>query len=53
MLSNASLREVNYNIIVHKITIKRIFKDIEKNNAKTLIKINNCIYSRIIIDKIK
>jgi len=30
-----------------------MFKDIKKDDAKTLIKINNCIYLRIIINKIK
>jgi len=53
MLSNASLRKVSYNIIIHKIRIKKIFKNIEKNDAKTLIKINNYIYSKVIIDKIE
>jgi len=53
MLLNASLREINYNVIIHEIKIKKMFKNIKKNNAKTLIKINNYIYLKIIINKIK
>jgi len=53
MLSNASLRKVSYNIIIYKIRVKKIFKNIEKNDVKTLIKINTYIYSKVIIDKIE
>jgi len=53
ILSNASLREANYDIIVYKIKVESILKNIEKNDAKTFIKINNCLYLRVIIDKTK
>jgi len=53
ILSNASLRKVNDNIIIYKIKVKSIFKNIEKNNTKIFIKINNYIYSKIIINKTK
>ncbi len=53
MLLNASLRGVSYEIIVHKIRVDRIFKNIKKDNAKTFIKFNACIYLEITIDKIK
>jgi len=53
MLLNTNLRKVNYNVIVHEIRIKRMLKNIKKNDAKTLIKINNYIYSRVTIEKIE
>ena len=53
ILSNANLRKTNFEIIIYKIKIESIFKNIEKNNAKMSIKINNCIYSKATINKIK
>jgi len=53
MLLNASLCKVNYNIVVHKIRVKKMFKNIKKDDVKTLIKINNYIYSKVTINKIK
>jgi len=53
MLSNANLCEASYNVIIYEIRVKKMFKDIKKDNAKTLIKINNYIYLKIIINKIK
>jgi len=52
-LSNASLREINYNIIIYEIRVESILKNIEKNNTKILIKINNYIYLKVVIDKTK
>ncbi len=53
ILSNASLCKVNYSIIIYKVKVKSILKNIKKDNAKTFIKINNYIYSKIIINKTK
>jgi len=53
MLLNASLREASYNVVVHEIKVEKIFKNIEKKETKTLIKINKSIYSKITIKKIK
>jgi len=53
MLLNASLREASYNIVVHKIKIKKIFKNIKKKRTKTLNKVNKSIYLKITIKKIK
>ncbi len=53
MSLNTSLREVSFKVIVHKIKVEKMFKDIEKKKAKTLIKINKDIYSEIMIKKIK
>jgi len=43
-LLNINLRKISYNIIIYKVRVKEILKDIKKNKAKTLIKINNNIY---------
>jgi len=32
MLSNASLREVSYNIIIYKIRVKKMLKNIKKKS---------------------
>jgi len=50
MLLNTSLCEINYDVIIHEIKIKKMLKDIKKDNAKTFIKINNYIH---LINKIK
>jgi len=53
MLSNASLRKTSYDIVMHKIKIKKLLKDIEKKRTKTFIKINKNIYLKITIEKIE
>jgi len=53
MLLNISLRKANYDVVMHKIKIKKIFKDIKKKKTKTLIKVNKDIYSKITIKKIE
>jgi len=53
MLLNASLRKASYNVVVHKIKIKKILKDIEKKKAKTLTKTNKSIHLKITIKKIE
>ena len=53
MLLNTSLHEVSFEVIIHKIKVEEMFKDIEKKKAKTLIKINKDIYSEIMIEKIE
>ena len=53
MSLNISLHEVSFEVIVHEIRIKEMFKDIEKKRAKTLIKINKDIYSELMIKKIE
>jgi len=53
MLLNASLREASYNVVMHKIKVKKIFKEIEKKRAKTLIRVNKNIYLKITIKKIE
>ena len=53
ILSNASLREINFEIIIYKVRVASISKNIKKNDAKTFIKVNNCIYSKVTINNIK
>jgi len=50
---NASLREASYNIVVHKIKIKKMLKNIKKKKTKMFIKINKNIYLKITIEKIE
>jgi len=53
MSLNTSLHEVSFKVIVHEIKVEEMSKDIEKKKAKTLIKINKDIYSKIMIEKIE
>ncbi len=53
MSLNTSLHEVSFKVIVHEIKVEKMSKDIEKKKAKTLIKINKDIYSKIMIEKIE
>lgn len=53
ILLNANLYKAGYNIIVYKIRIEEIIKNIKKKRAKIFIKINKSIYSKIIIEKIE
>jgi len=53
MLLNAILREANYSIVMHKIRVKRMLKNIEKKRAKTLTRVNKSIYLKITIEKIE
>ena len=50
---DASLRDVNYEMIVHEIKIKRMLKNMKKNDAKTFTKINKNIHSKMKINKMK
>ena len=53
MSLNASLREINYNVMIHEVKVKEMLKDIKKDETKTLIKINDCIHLRVTINKMK
>ncbi len=50
---NASLRKVSFEIVIHEIKIKEMFKDIKKKRMKALIKINKNIHSKMMIEKVK
>jgi len=39
--------------VIHEIKVKEMFKNIEKKEMKTLIKINKNIHSEMMIEKIK
>ena len=51
--SSASTRNVNYDVIIYEIKMKKMSQNIKKKNAKTFTKINASIYSRIKINKVK
>ncbi len=50
---NASLHEVSFKIVIHKIRIEEMFKNIEKKRMKALIKINKDIHLKMMIKKVK
>ncbi len=50
---NISLYEVSFEIVIHEIKIEEMSKDIKKKRAKTLIKINKDIHSKIMIEKVE
>ena len=51
--SNVSLRKVSFEIVIHEIKVKEMFKDIKKKRVKALIKINKDIHLKMIIEKVK
>ncbi len=50
---NISLCEVSFKIVIHKIKVEEMFKDIKKKRAKTLIKINKEIHLKMMIKKVE
>ena len=51
--SNVSLRKVSFEIVIHEIKVKEMFKDIKKKRTKALIKINKDIHLKIMIEKVE
>ncbi len=50
---NTSLHEVSFKIVIHKIRIEEMSKDIKKKRTKVLIKINKDIHSKMMIEKVE
>ncbi len=50
---NTSLYKVSFEVVIHEIKVKEMFKDIEKKKMKTLIKINKNIHSKMMIEKVE
>ncbi len=50
---NACLCEISFKVVIHKIKIEEMFKNIEKKEVRMLIKINKDIHSEMIIEKIE
>ncbi len=50
---NACLHEVSFEVVIHEIRIEEMFKNIEKKETRTLIKINKDIHSEMMIKKIE
>ena len=50
---DASLRNVNYEMMIHKIKVKKMFKNMKNERAKTFTKINKNIHSKMKINKMK
>ncbi len=53
ILSNASLHEVSFEIVIHEIKIEKMSKNIEKKRTKALIKINKDIHLKMMIEKVE
>jgi len=51
--SNACLRETSFEVVIHEIRIEEMSKNIEKEGARALIKINKDIHSKVTIEKIE
>ncbi len=51
--SNACLCEISFEVVIHRIRIEEMFKNIEKKETRMLIKINKDIHSKMMIEKIK
>ncbi len=51
--SNACLYKVSFEVVIHKIRIKEMFKNIKKKETRTFIKINKDIHSEMMIKKIE
>ncbi len=51
--SNACLCKISFEVMIHKIKVEEMFKNIEKKKMKMLIKINKDIHSEIKIEKIE
>ena len=50
---NACLCKVSFEVVIHEIKVKEMFKNIKKKEMRMLIKINKDIHSEIMIEKIK
>ena len=53
ILSSASTRNVNYDVMIHEMKMKKMSQNMKKKNAKTFTKINASIHSRMKINKIE
>ncbi len=51
--SNTCLCEISFEVVIHEIRIEEMFKNIEKKEMRTLIKINKDIHSEMMIKKIE
>ena len=51
--SSASTRNVNYDVMIHEMKMKKISQNMKKKDAKTFTKINANIHSRMKINKVK
>ncbi len=51
--SNACLREISFEVVIHEIKIEEMSKNIEKKEMRMLIKINKDIHSEMMIKKIE
>jgi len=52
-LLNACLCEIGFEVVIHEIKVEEMFKNIEKKEMRTLIKINKDIHSEMMIEKIE
>ncbi len=50
---NACLCKISFEVVIHEIKVKEMFKNIEKKEARVLIKINKDIHSEMMIEKIE
>ncbi len=50
---NICLHKISFKVVIYKIKIKEMFKNIEKKEVKMLIKINKDIHSKMMIKKIE
>jgi len=50
---NACLHKISFEVMIHKIKVKEMSKNIEKKKMKVLIKINKDIHSEIKIKMIE
>ena len=50
---NICLCKINFEVVIHEIKIKEMFKNIKKKETRMLIKINKDIHSEMIIKKIE
>ncbi len=50
---NACLHEISFEVMIHEIKVEEMSKNIKKKEARTLIKINKDIHSKMMIEKIE
>jgi len=53
ILLNACLCKISFEVVIHKIKIEEMSKNIKKKEVRMLIKINKDIYSEMMIEKIE
>ncbi len=53
ILLNICLCKISFEVVIHEIKVKEMFKNIEKKEMRMLIKINKDIHSEMIIEKIE